>query len=155
MPKECKNRYSRETDRSGRARDYAYARTRARLSRTTVPGEHVYDLARHLAERRRSEDQAIEKEFREHAERWKNETGHLSSLTKATAHPSYLRIIGLAKDSRGHGIEKLLLNELEAEPDHWFPALSAITGQDPVNAEHDFDAAVAAWLDWGKEKGII
>ena len=109
-----------------------------------------------IAAGRRSEGQtALARSFREQVERWKDETGHLSSITKALAHPSYLRIIGLARDSAGHEIERLLLRELESDPDHWFAALSAITGEDPVKPEHDFDEAVRAWLEWGREKRII
>jgi hypothetical protein len=97
----------------------------------------------------------LEQSFREQVERWKNETGHLSSVLKAIVHPSYLRIIGLARNSSGHEIERLLLRELETEPDHWFAALTAITGEDPVRPEHDFDDAVGAWLSRGRERGIL
>jgi len=97
----------------------------------------------------------IERIFREQVARWKDETAHLSSETKAIANRSYLRIIGLSKESTGHEIERLLLRELESEPDIWFAALSAITGEDPVKPEHDFDESVEAWLTWGREKGII
>jgi hypothetical protein len=78
-----------------------------------------------------------------------------SITTKAIAHPSYLRIIGLARDSTGREIERLLLRELEAEPDHWFAALTAITGEDPVRPQDDFDETVEAWLKWGHNEGII
>ena len=93
--------------------------------------------------------------FREHAERWKEETGHLSSVTKMIAHPSYLRIIALAKYSTNYELERLLLNELAAEPDHWFDALTAITGENPVEPQYDFDQSVNAWIEWGHRKGII
>jgi hypothetical protein len=49
----------------------------------------------------------------------------------------------------------LLLKELETDPDFWFDALAAITGEDPVSPEHDFDEALEAWISWGKIKGII
>ena len=93
--------------------------------------------------------------FRENALRWQNETGHLSSIARRIAHPSYLRIIGLARLSTDYALERLLLRELEQEPDEWFPALAAITGEDPVQESHDFDEAVNAWLEWGRAKGII
>jgi len=47
------------------------------------------------------------------------------------------------------------LEELQKEPDHWFEALSAITGEDPVKPEDDFDQAVDAWLEWGRQRRII
>ena len=93
--------------------------------------------------------------FRREAEKWKDDTMHSSSVTKMISHPSYLRIIGLARDFRKGDIERLLLQELESEPDHWFDALEAITGQNPVRPEDDFDASVDAWLDWGRREGII
>jgi hypothetical protein len=71
------------------------------------------------------------------------------------SHPSYLRIIGLARQSTGYEIERLLLQELASEPDHWFEALTAITGENPVEPKDDFDAAVDAWIAWGRQKGIL
>ena len=119
-----------------------------------------YDVANHFAQviaARWQYDtgQRLEALFREQVKNWKRETGHLSSITKAISHPSYLRIIGLARSSSGHEIERLLLKELDSEPNHWFDALTAITGEDPVKPEHDFDEAVMAWLSWGRERSII
>lgn len=158
MPKECETRYTRGKERFTRDCDYAYARTRARLSYPTHPIRRAYDLALLIGRtsvNRRSTERPLAQLFREQVDIWKDQTSHLSSITKAVAHPSYLRIIGLAKESTGHEIERLLLHELESEPDHWFAALSAVTGEDPVKTEDDFDEAVAAWLTWGRKKGII
>jgi hypothetical protein len=93
--------------------------------------------------------------FYEEADKWKVETMHSSSTTKMISHPSYLRIIGLAREFRKDEIERLILQELKSEPDHWFDALEAITGQNPVSPDDDFDAAVNAWLDWGHKEGTI
>jgi hypothetical protein len=101
------------------------------------------------------ERKKLESSFREQAERWKSDTQHWSSVSKMLAHPSYLRIIGLARLSTGNEIERLLLNELKTEPDYWFDALTAITGENPVQPANDFDESVNAWLEWGREKGII
>ena len=95
------------------------------------------------------------REFRIEAEKWKNDTMHWSSVTKMIAHPSYLRIIGLGRKFRQGEIERLILEELQNEPDHWFDALVAITGDDPVGPNDDFDASVNAWLEWGRQNGII
>ena len=70
------------------------------------------------------------------------------------AHPNYLRIIGLATISREE-VLRLLLGELQNEPDYWFAALTAITGYDPVRPEHTFDDAVDAWINWGHQEGLI
>jgi hypothetical protein len=50
----------------------------------------------------------------------------------------------------------LILAELRRETDHWFWALEAITGENPVPNEvaGDVEATAAAWLRWGREKGF-
>ena len=163
MPLDCDKRIydaGKDRDRPFRERDYAYARMRAMLPKRGRRVERGYDIARHFAKViaarfRKKEDSTLAESFREQVDRWKLDTGHMSSLRKAISHPSYLRIIGLANESSGFELERLLLHELESEPDHWFPALTAITGENPIRPEHDFDEAVAAWLDWGRAKGII
>jgi hypothetical protein len=55
----------------------------------------------------------------------------------------------------GEAVVPLLLRDLETSRRHWFAALHAITGADPVP---DTDAGkipemAKAWLRWGKEKG--
>src|ERR1700686_1153338 len=69
---------------------------------------------------RRRETDIVERLFRQEAERWKEDTQHWSSVTRMLAHPSYLRIVGLVKLSHEKKLERLLLEELEAEPDYWF-----------------------------------
>lgn len=92
----------------------------------------------------------LESEFRSHAGQWRRETMHVSSLTKMITHPSYLRIIGM-----GSSVLPFLFKELEKRPDHWLVALNAITGRDPAPPNCTFDAAVAAWLDWGRKHGYL
>lgn len=104
--------------------------------------------------RPRAESMAA-REFRMEADTWKNDTMHWSSVTKMVAHPSYLRMIGLGRKFRQGEIERLILEELQNEPDHWFDALVAITGENPVGPNDDFDASVNAWLEWGRQNGII
>jgi hypothetical protein len=93
--------------------------------------------------------------FYAEADKWKNETMHWSSIAKVISHPSYLRIIGLGRKFPEGEIEKLILCELQNEPYHWFDALEAITGTNPVKPDDDFDAAIEAWLEWGRQEGII
>jgi hypothetical protein len=151
----CNRAYDWNPSRTGRETDYAYAHSRTKQGRRYHDARR-YEIARKsILAKRKKDKQPLSEVFRQQVDLWKHETGHLSSLRKAVAHPSYLRIIGLANESSGFEIERLLLHELEAEPDHWFPALAAITGQNPVKPEDDFDDAVAAWLNWGKAKGII
>jgi hypothetical protein len=83
-------------------------------------------------------------------EKWRSEIGPTSSITEMAMHPAYQQIIGM-----GPVVVPLLLRELEQRPDHWFWALKAITGADPVEAEHRgrIDEMAKAWLKWGREQG--
>ena len=88
--------------------------------------------------------------FCEHAARWRRETRHWSSLTKMVMHPSYRRIMGMGPDAL-----PFILRELREHPDHWFVALNAITGEDPVPPDSTFDQAVSAWIVWGMKNGYL
>jgi hypothetical protein len=91
-------------------------------------------------------------EFQSLAKEWHSETRFLSSTHKMAIHPAYQRIIGM-----GYSAVPLILQELKEEPDHWFWALSAITGEDPVPSDQkeDLEAMSEAWLTWGEERGFI
>ena len=67
-------------------------------------------------------------------------------------HPAYQEIIGM-----GWEVVSTLLRELESEPDHWFWALSAITGEDPVaNGDRgDILEMAQSWLEWGRTRNLI
>ncbi len=69
----------------------------------------------------------VEQRFQELARQWKDETLVLSSITAMATHPAYQQIIGMGKDA-----VPLILAELKQQPAHWFWALRAITGEDPV-----------------------
>ena len=64
----------------------------------------------------------------------------------------YQQIIGL-----GPSVLPVLVGELAREPDHWFWALEAITGQNPVPAEAvgNVAAMTEAWLAWGRREGLL
>src|SRR5260370_42333799 len=90
--------------------------------------------------------------FRTLARNWQEETAHLSSLTKRILNPHYQQIIGI-----GPAVVPFLLRELAREPKDWFWALYSVTGANPVAAqdEGDFVAMSKAWLNWGKQRGMI
>jgi hypothetical protein len=97
------------------------------------------------------EDQTITIEFATLAAEWKAACGPTSSVTRMASIPAYQKIIAL-----GEAAVPLILSELEREPDHWFIALHAITGADPVPKESRgrLKEMTAAWLRWGKEHGF-
>ena len=90
-------------------------------------------------------------EFHSLARTWRNDVAFTSSVAEMSMHPAYQRIIGM-----GLAVVPLLLCELETEPDHWFWALKAITGEDPVKPEDQgrLQRMADAWLKWGKEQGL-
>ena len=95
-------------------------------------------------------EQAWEQRFLELVTTWKRERGLHSSSARLAEHPAYQEIIAM-----GPEVVPLLLRELEREPDHWFRALHALTGADPVSPEHcgKTREMAAAWLRWGREHG--
>jgi hypothetical protein len=99
-----------------------------------------------------TDQSAVAAQFATLAEQWKVATAVLSSTTSLVAHPAYQSIIAL-----GPPVVPLLLHELEREPVHWFEALQAITGEDPVPREHwgNIAAMRADWLAWGRYRGLI
>ena len=88
--------------------------------------------------------------FQELAAKWREETAFLSSTTDIATHPAYQRIIGF-----GPQAIPLILGELAKKPEHWFWALMAITGENPVppSDQGKVQAMANAWLAWGRENG--
>lgn len=96
--------------------------------------------------------QQLERLFVQLTEQWRSETRFLSSTSAIAMNPSYQRIIGL-----GPQVIPLILTELQREPGHWFWALAALTGENPVPpADQGRRAAMTdAWLTWGRTNGWI
>jgi len=91
-----------------------------------------------------------EQQFRTLAAQWKRERGPYSSSAQLAEHPAYQQIIRL-----GPEVIPCLLQELEREPDHWFRALHALTGADPVPLESrgKVREMAQAWLCWARAQG--
>lgn len=97
------------------------------------------------------ESDSAEKLFSQLAAEWRNGRDPVSSRVADMAmHPAYQRIIGM-----GPAALPFILRELQREPDHWFWALRAITGVDPVppEARGRLEDMTAAWMQWGREHG--
>lgn len=94
----------------------------------------------------------LEALFTKLATEWREETRYLSSTSAIATHPAYQRIIGL-----GPQVIPLILSDLEREGGHWFWALSALTGENPVDSADQgrIKAMTAAWLKWGTDNGWI
>ena len=123
---------------------------RNRMHHTAPANAYAYYADRVTARvDRRAESR---RRFETYAEEWMTRTAHLSVLSKRVMHPSYQRIIGL-----GSAALPLILNQLLSQPDHWFWALRSISGEDPVRPEDvgKFDAMRDAWVEWGRNRGLI
>lgn len=94
----------------------------------------------------------LDRELSALASEWRAARGISSSSRKAAMHPAYQRMIG-----KGTAAVPFLLRQLQEKPDHWFLALMAITGKDPVPRESQgkIKEMADAWVAWGKAEGYI
>jgi hypothetical protein len=90
--------------------------------------------------------------FAELAATWQEERGYSSSLKDMVLSPSYQRVIAL-----GRPVVPYILAELARKPDHWFWALTTITGVNPIAHEvaGHLRAMTEAWIRWGDEEGLV
>jgi hypothetical protein len=86
------------------------------------------------------------------AQRWREETEFHSAASALFMHPAYQEIIGL-----GPAVLPLMLADLEKTHDHWFWALRAITGENPVPAEErgKVERMAERWVNWGRGRGLL
>jgi hypothetical protein len=106
----------------------------------------IHDAARQTI------DEGLRVVFEELALVWSAETAHLSSPAKLVDHRAYRQIIGL-----GPAVLALVLRDLSESGRFWFPALNAITGENPVpeDAAGDIERMTDAWLQWGRANDLI
>lgn len=83
---------------------------------------------------------------------WKRATEFESSLHAIAMQAAYQRIIGMGDEAIPYILEELL-----REPDHWFWALTSITGVDPVppGDSGDLQRMTEAWIRWGRIHGYV
>lgn len=91
----------------------------------------------------------LAKQFKELKETWIEETCYISSPEESSTHPAYQDIIGL-----GLPVVPFLIKDMKKNNTHWFWALRAITGANPVPDEHrgNISAMADDWAIWWKEK---
>ena len=91
-------------------------------------------------------------QFHEWKEVWKRETGMHSNISIMAKHWAYQRIIGM-----GEKAVTLMLTDMQTEINHWFWALTSITGANPIGEDIAgyVEAMTNAWLTWGKENEYI
>lgn len=83
---------------------------------------------------------------------WKSKTRYMSNSAQMATIWPYQQIIGM-----GPPALPLILKELERETDHWFWALEAISGENPVPAEQagQVEYMAKAWIEWGRQEELI
>jgi hypothetical protein len=125
----------------------------AKHPRPRIDEARLNELETRLAEEviRSARQAEVEGRFHQLAGEWRAAVGPLSSASKIVQHPAYQEIIALGRDA-----VPFILQELEQKPDHWFAALRAMTGEDPVAPEDRglMDRMASAWVRWGKEHGL-
>jgi hypothetical protein len=94
----------------------------------------------------------LRERFRRLAEEWQDQARHMSVSRRMARLPAYQEIIAM-----GPPAVPLILEELRRRLDHWFLALEAITGVDPVPPELKgyVQAEADAWIAWGKAHGHL
>ncbi|MFN0106140.1 MAG: hypothetical protein ACKV2U_29125 [Bryobacteraceae bacterium] len=116
--------------------------------------ERGYDVARHIAQgiaaRRTDEKPALWREFQDHAERWRRETGILSSVQAKIFNSHYQRIIGM-----GHAALPLIFSELKNRGGHWYWALECICGENPAAEAETLPEAKRLWLEYADKHNYL
>jgi hypothetical protein len=94
----------------------------------------------------------LQERFQQFRDDWKAKSRYSSNSAQIAMLWPYQQIIGM-----GTPAVPLILAELKREADHWFWALEAITGENPVPIEAAGKVAdtAAAWIEWGQRKGHI
>ena len=113
----------------------------------TSQGNQLWEMCAHYNRPVSRKDRV---EFNLLEAQWEKETSLFSSLDKICMHPAYQRMIGM-----GEKILPLVFSELERNPAHWSWALSAITGENPIQPDQrgNLRKMARAWLDWAKSHG--
>ena len=95
--------------------------------------------------------QELEVTFDDLVKRLNRETGFDSVGKRTVEHPAYQQIIGM-----GESALPLIFRQMESNTGpHWFVALQAITGADPVPRElwGKINEMEQVWLDWAQDQG--
>ena len=137
--------------------DWCEVKTRATDWREVSqrPGHLSFGTERHdsrFAEAYRAAPSlALRKRFESLMNKWRDETVYQSSVSAIVSHPAYLQIIAM-----GEPAVPLIIDELRRRSGLWFWALSAITGENPIDPSDagKISQMRTAWLHWGEARGI-
>ncbi len=97
-------------------------------------------------------------EFNELYRQWQASRKKISSIAgDITRNPFYFRIVGMGSRALPFIFSHLQDETKVGQPDHWFPALNAITGVDPVPPQDrgKIKQMARAWLEWATREGYL
>ncbi len=118
----------------------------------TAVGEESFSLSRESEDYRKHflnpisrQLSDLETKFMKLKNQWEEETAVLSSITDIAMHFAYQQIIGM-----GPAIIPFIIREMNMNPNLWFWALQAITGEDPVSPENrgNVQKMTNEWIFW-------
>jgi hypothetical protein len=95
--------------------------------------------------------QQLKKRFDLYNSIWKSETIFSSSITEITNNAAYRSIIAL-----GQEVIPFIIDDLKVNDNHWFHALEALTGQNPIKENHKGIVLLMKkdWVEWAKENNL-
>lgn len=96
--------------------------------------------------------ETTEQKFARLTSNWKRDFQLSSSSVPLLMNPSYLGIVAM-----GEKVLPLIFSDLQQSPDHWFMALSVLTGANPVAPDNrgNVSAMTEDWLLWAKRRGYV
>ncbi len=95
--------------------------------------------------------QQLKKRFDFYNSIWQSETIFSSSISEITNNSAYRSIIGL-----GQEVLPFIIDDLKNNDSHWFYALEALTGQNPIKENHKGVVPLMKkdWIEWAKENNL-
>ena len=115
-------------------------------------GDGTYEDPQAVSRTDDSQVRSAQGKFQRLSREWRAGRPRGVDVAQMVEHPAYQRIIDM-----GAPAIPLILRELDREVDHWFSALHALTGADPVpeSGRGNLSAMAEAWLNWGRGEGYI
>jgi hypothetical protein len=96
--------------------------------------------------------ETLKQKFDRLANTWEKEIAFTSSVGTIQTNQSYLGIIAMGKDAL-----PFIFSKMQRDPNHWFVALTAITGVNPVVEDErgNVQAMTNSWLQWALKHGYV
>lgn len=112
------------------------------IRRAAEAGRGYFDTMTHV--------EAFRMRFFDLREEWVRSIARSSSTSHDLQHPAFKHIVTLGKAAI-----PLLLDDMSRHRTHWFEALEAISGAQPVPEDHfgDIDAMIGDWTEWARNQG--